>query len=103
METNDDGLDPRIELCVVGEIDNYSVQKLEEVFNQALKEANTITIDLAGVSFIGSAGVTALYNIYSLAIENNSNLDIKNPSPTAQKTFELCGVTEHLPISYDQK
>ncbi|MDX2241345.1 MAG: STAS domain-containing protein [Leptolyngbyaceae cyanobacterium bins.302] len=66
---------------------------------QALKEIcsrkhSDWVVDLTDVDLINSAGLTALINAFSLAIENQCRLTLYNPSPAVRLVFEITRLDE---------
>jgi anti-sigma B factor antagonist len=54
------GVDARV-VTVTGEVDTLTAPKLALVLNEQLSTARVVVVDLDGVEFLGSAGLSALF------------------------------------------
>ena len=70
------------ELAAVGELDMSAAFRLESEFDQlvALGHVRTVVLDLAGVSFVDSAGLGALLSIRERAAQLRVELQLARPS-----------------------
>jgi anti-anti-sigma factor len=58
-----------------------------------------ITLDLAGVTFIDAAGITALICLARIARGHNRELVLTRPSSSAQRVLEIVAALEVLPFN----
>lgn len=86
-------------MIVVGDIDLSSAPRLRELGELALSEmVSTLRIDLAGVDFMDSTGLSALVVIKSKADEGGQTLILDRPSERVMLVLEVAGLTEHFQI-----
>lgn len=53
------------------------------------KKARNIVVDMAGVSYISSAGLSAIFSLLKKVRENNGELLLCNLQPQIKKVFEI--------------
>lgn len=78
----------RIELC--GRLDTATaVQFDESLASISQSEYAVQIIDLAGLSYLSSAGVRCLFRARKAAQEHGSQFVLVNPQPQIQKVFDI--------------
>nr|WP_042181781.1 STAS domain-containing protein [Kibdelosporangium sp. MJ126-NF4]CEL13765.1 Anti-sigma F factor antagonist (spoIIAA-2); Anti-sigma B factor antagonist RsbV [Kibdelosporangium sp. MJ126-NF4] len=83
-------------LAVRGEIDTVTAPQLQAGVRQALPGAGrALVVDLSGVTFLSSAGLSVLVQAHQQAGEAGCELRIVTNSNTA-RVFALTGLTETL-------
>jgi anti-sigma B factor antagonist len=89
--------------CVVqlkGELDRSSAPKLEKELSDLLgSDLKTLTVDLARLAFIDSAGLRCLLSATELAATDGNSLQFVAPSGQAEKILELTGLRQELPFT----
>ncbi|MEU8637808.1 STAS domain-containing protein [Amycolatopsis sp. NPDC048633] len=90
-------------LEVSGEVDLFSVQVLENAITEALgRDPALLVIDLTGVSFLASVGMTVLLKVYREA-GRTTRLRVVTPErSTVGRALELTGLTEALAVAASQ-
>jgi anti-anti-sigma factor len=86
-----------LRLAVSGEIDIATVDRLTAELDAALaRRVPTLVIDLIGVTFMASAGVTALLNAYRQATAAGIPLVVTNCGGAVERILEITGVFKLL-------
>jgi anti-sigma B factor antagonist len=86
-------------LIVAGDLDMSSAPKLGDLAELALSETvGTLRIDLAGVDFVDSTGLSALLVIKKKADAGRQTLILERPSERVRHLFEVAGLTKHFQI-----
>jgi anti-sigma B factor antagonist len=85
---------------VTDDLDLASADKLREMGELALSgdSLGTVRIDMSGVPFMDSTGVSALLAIQHKADHDHHVLIIENPSERVLRVLELTGLTEYFQI-----
>ncbi|MET0908922.1 MAG: STAS domain-containing protein [Ilumatobacteraceae bacterium] len=84
------------EFEVVGEIDAFTAPSISEQLSAV--DADTLVLDLAGVTFMDSSGLRVVVNLHQQAVANGAELVIRAPSKPVVRLFEIAGLTELLSI-----
>jgi anti-sigma B factor antagonist len=66
LQVAEHGPDVRV-VTVTGEVDTLTAPKLASFLNEQLSAARVVVVDLDGVKFLGSAGLSALFEANELA------------------------------------
>jgi anti-sigma B factor antagonist len=81
-------------ITIEGEIDSHSVGELHAVFEGLRVDSNRVVIDMSGVRFMDSSGVSALI-YHTLQLETlGGSLHIVNPSRPVHRVLEISGLIE---------
>lgn len=83
-------------LVVVGEVDASSADELRGAVVQALTVRPAVIIDLAGVTFMDSSGLSVLTHARSQADERGGALTLRSPSSCVTRLLEITGLAEHF-------
>ena len=68
-----------------------------DVLSEALASATTdVTIDLGGVDFMDSTTLMAILQAASSADAQGKAMTLRNPSPSARRLLDVCGLNELL-------
>lgn len=90
-------------LSVTGEVDLSTSEQLTEAVSAAVQasevEVEVVEVDLAGVSFMDSAGLRVLVAGMKQADAQGVRLVASNPQPQVRKVFELTGLDEVLGLT----
>jgi anti-anti-sigma factor len=83
-------------LSVIGEIDTSTAPELQAGIEDALPaDGGVLVVDLTGVTFMSSAGLSVLVQAHQLAGEDGAEVRIVTNSTTA-RVFELTGLDATL-------
>ena len=84
-------------LC--GELDEhtavYASKTLDDLFSQ--NNFKQIIIDLSELEFMDSTGIGVMIGRYKKMKQRNISMYICNPSPHAEKTFQMTGLYDVMP------
>jgi len=86
-----------VRVRVVGELDLASVPELNSVL-ETLKDDGygRLLLDLDGVEFIDSSGLSAIIHAHDSADRSGHPLTIRCSAPQVQKLFELTGMLDYF-------
>lgn len=95
VEPREDGV-----IVVAGELSLAEAPILERHLSEALAAASsTIVVDLAGVEFIDSTGLSVLVRAQQQASERGVEFGVQNPRAQAHRLLSLTGLEERLTIA----
>jgi anti-anti-sigma factor len=78
-------------LTVAGEIDAANAERFATILTGALDDGVT-TVELADVSFLAAAGVTAIISARERAERRGQRLTLASASRPAERVLDLCGL-----------
>lgn len=85
-------------LAVSGDIDMVTAPEFEKHLLAALQERpGALVVDLGGVDFLGSAGLTALVAAHQVAGEH-TKLRVVAASSTTARPLQLTGLDQEIPV-----
>lgn len=86
--------------CVEGEIDLSNAAELEMAISHAVgNEAAGLVVDLAGVDYLDSSGVTLLFNLARRVTRRQQGLAVVVPREAyVREILELSGATDALEL-----
>lgn len=74
----------------VGSIDTTTCELLDKEIKKVLKRSvTTLVLDMAGVNFVTSRGVSTIAKTRASLVQRNGDLAIMNLQPQVQKAFEI--------------
>jgi anti-sigma B factor antagonist len=86
-------------LLATGEIDMCSAPGLWEALSGAIAGGQRrLVVDLSGVSFIDSQGLSVLLRAYKAVAPEGGTVTLRSPRPQARKVLEISGVTGVLEL-----
>lgn len=86
-------------LALTGELSLADASALERRLDEVLAtNASTIVVDLSGVEFIDSTGLSVLVRAQQQATERGMELGVANPNPQAARLLSLTGLAERLTL-----
>jgi anti-anti-sigma factor len=89
-------------VVVSGELDLAVVDELRAALARPEAQADTLILDLRGVTFIDSSGLSVIGASHQRMRAAEGRLGVVVTRPSAvQRLFELCGLTETLTIGDD--
>jgi anti-anti-sigma factor len=84
-------------ITVVGELDVATAPELDRVLDELPEEGYShILLDLDGVQFMDSTGLSALFRAHKIAGRRGQRTTIRCSTPQVQKLFELTGMLDHF-------
>ncbi|MGQ0715778.1 MAG: STAS domain-containing protein [Pseudonocardiales bacterium] len=89
------GPDARV-VTVVGEVDALTAAELVSFLSEQLAAARVVVVDLDGVRFLGSAGLSALFEANELATRDDRDLRLVCNSRIANRALEATELKEHF-------
>lgn len=81
---------------LAGEIDISAVAHLQDLLDQAIDTARTVTVDVAAVQFIDSAVIGALIKAHNTAAARDCRFTIANPGAWVRHVLQVTGVLDTL-------
>jgi anti-sigma B factor antagonist len=95
LQVAEHGPDARV-VTVVGEIDTLTAPELATFLTAQLTVAQLVVVHLDGVRFLGSAGLSVLFEANELAAREDRDLRLVCNSRTANLALEATGLREHF-------
>lgn len=95
LQVAEHGIDARV-VTVTGEVDTLTAPKLTLFLNEQLSTARVVVVDLDGVEFLGSAGLSALFEVNELAMEQHHVLRLVCHSRIANRALEATELRERF-------
>jgi anti-sigma B factor antagonist len=92
------GSDLRV-VTVTGEVDMVTAPELAACLIAQLAVAQVVVVNLDGVRFLASAGLTVLFEANELAKHKGRDLRLVCNSCTANRSLEATGLRKHLPFA----
>jgi anti-anti-sigma factor len=84
-------------LAVAGDIDLATCESLvDAVHNAMTADVHALDIDVSGVTFCGSAGITAFLTVRRRAQEQGKSLRLVNLNSWIERVLTVTGLHEHL-------
>jgi anti-sigma B factor antagonist len=92
-----------IVLSVMGEVDLHTGPELRSAVRATFADPETkqVRVDLSGVSFLDSTGVSALVAGHGEAQDRGITLVVANPQPQVQKVLRIVGLDKVLGVTSD--
>ena len=87
------GVDARV-VIVTGEVDTLTAPQLTDFLKEQLSTARVVVVDLDGVQFLGSAGLSALFEANELATEQDRALRLVCHSRIVNRALEATELCE---------
>jgi anti-anti-sigma factor len=87
--------------CVVvsGDLDLSTAPKLWSALEPAIEQgAQTVVLDISGVGFLDSSGVSVIVRALKLLRDADRSLVVRSPQLQARKVLEVTGLTGILTI-----
>ena len=86
-----------LELFFEGRLDGYWAQHLATTVGEIMREgAHSVRLNLAGTSYISSAGIGSLVQIYKQFTAVDGSFGIVEPSRQVKQVLEMVGLSEML-------
>jgi anti-anti-sigma factor len=84
-----DHVDERVVVTVTGEVDVSSVEHLRDAVESVLAPAQTVVLDLSGLSFADSSLLSVLATARGELSRSGGSLLLRNPSAQARRLLTL--------------
>jgi anti-sigma B factor antagonist len=81
-------------ITVVGEVDVASAADFERYAREYVER--DVTIDLAGVTFMDSSGITALVRVQRLVMDTGHTLRVTGEQANVRRVLEIAGLYDAL-------
>lgn len=94
LRVSEHGPDARV-VTVVGELDTVTAPELAAVLSDQLT-AVRLVVDLDGVQFVSSAGLTVLFEAHELATRKDRVLRLVCQSPIVHRALAVTGLDQHF-------
>lgn len=92
----------RLDLAVAGELDLYTAPRLEEaVAVETSTGASEVVLELSGVTFVDSSGLSAIITLHQQLTASGATLALRNPSAFVVRLLDLTGVAGALTVVTD--
>ena len=91
--------DDRTVVRVVGEVDLATQDMIGAALAAEGIEPRALTVDLAGVTFLDSAGLRMLVLLHRRCADNGGALVVRGAPPAVQTLFQITGLDSILTIS----
>jgi anti-anti-sigma factor len=86
-------------LTLFGELDVVSAPELERMLSEVLEQPHArVMLDLNGLRFVDSAGVSVLIKAKQRAESNGRTLVLRRPTEQLERVFSLVGLADWLEI-----
>ena len=95
----DNQSDGTVVLTIRGEADIESAPALQRALAEAASEAQLIVLDLAGLEFIDSSGISVLIQAQLRATEEGRGLVLRNIPAQTARVFDVAGLASRFVIS----
>lgn len=86
-------------VTVVGEVDADNCADFGSLLLTAPSEGELVHLDLSGLSFIDSSGISELVRVGDEFSSRGQALKIKNPSDAVRRVLDITGLLEHFGIA----
>ena len=86
-----------LEIALEGRLDTRTAPQLEEALKESLDGAESLTMDLANLEYISSAGLRVLLSAHK-AMMNKGGIQVRNANEIVQEVFEVTGFADILTI-----
>jgi anti-sigma B factor antagonist len=91
-------------LAVSGELDLAAAPSLEEELDRVFgSEVELIVLDLKGLDFIDSTGLSVLVRGHQRAQESGREFGLVNPTSQVERLLTLTGLADRLTLSDQQR
>jgi anti-sigma B factor antagonist len=98
LRVTEHGSDVRV-VTVTGEVDMFTAPELAACLIAQLSAVQVVVVNLDGVRFLASAGLTVLFEANELAKQKGRDLRLVCNSCTANRALEATGLRMHLPFA----
>ena len=86
------------ELLLAGRLDAVTAPEAEELFLQMMERFETLTLNMAELQYISSAGLRVLKKTYMAAVKKNGSLQLSHVNKMVLEVLEMTGFSGLLKI-----
>ncbi len=97
LNINKTAEDGNLVYALEGRLDTISSPTLENDLRDELADANSLTLDLAGLDYISSAGLRVLLTAWK-AMSGKGDMKLLNVNETVMEILEVTGFSDLLTI-----
>ncbi len=91
--------DRGVVLALFGELDVVTAPELQQTLSEVLEQPHArVMLDLNGLQFVDSAGVSVLIKAKQRADSNGRTLVLRRPTEQLERVFALVGLADWLEI-----
>lgn len=83
-------------LSISGSIDTNTARDAEAVFQKAGDSHQNVVLDISGVSYVSSAGLKIIRNLYIQLYRKSGRLTLENVNGTVMSVLEMTGLSDVL-------
>jgi anti-anti-sigma factor len=88
-------------VALIGEIDLGNVEDVEAALTAMALSGAPLTLDVAGLSYIDSQGVSMLFRLARQADRNGGSLAVVNPRGLVRRVLEIMDVRARMTVTDD--
>ena len=88
-------------VALIGEIDLDNVHDVEAALTEIASSGSPLTLDLVGLSYIDSQGISMLFRLAKRARLNGGTLAVVNPRDLVRRVLELTDVRARMTVTDD--
>jgi anti-anti-sigma factor len=103
LRTSTDTVDGTTVVSVEGEVDLVSSDQLRRVLHDAIETTPSVTVDLSGLTFIDSSGLSALVSAHKRAREAGGVLTLRHPTPMLRRLLDITRLETLLVIEPEEQ
>ncbi|WP_336317642.1 STAS domain-containing protein [Streptomyces lavendofoliae] len=97
--TQQSDADGPVRLRVAGELDHHNAHRLRETFTSVpFATSGGVIVDLSGLDYCDSTGLTALITGHHQARSAGSTLSIAGLKPHLERVFRIAGIDQVIPL-----
>lgn len=89
MVTSTSEHDGKVVVSVAGDVDLVTSQELRRVLEEAVRVNPHVEVDLTGLTFIDSSGLSALVEGHRAAQEAGGVVVLRNPTPMLRRLLDI--------------
>jgi anti-anti-sigma factor len=101
LKTSTETVDGVAVVSVEGEVDLVTSEQLRGALLDALEESGRVTVDLTGLTFIDSSGLSALVDAHRRARDAGGVLILRNPTPMLRRLLDITRLESLLVVEPD--
>jgi anti-sigma B factor antagonist len=91
--------DGTVVISLAGEVDIASAPELEQAIDRAAASgARLVIVDLRGLEFMDSTGISLLVRAHQSALESEHRFAVTKGSPQVDRLLTLTGLDQHLTL-----
>jgi anti-sigma B factor antagonist len=88
-------------VVATGELDMYTAPDLSDVLDKLMDGGATeIVIDLSGIEFMDSTGLSAILGAHQRLDQSGGKLVLDHPSASITRMFDITGLADHFVVRF---